>query len=402
MPILRHNRFYQIFTVVGMYAVIATCFFIPLSTSLMDFFAVLTFCCWVLSGKILELPQLLKRSPVALIAVLLFVLFLISILYSSADLMYALGYLKKYRKLIFIPAVLSIMEESQEARKKAEYSFVAGCIVLLLISYAMHFSILPFYKYGDSILFHITHSFFMAILAFWSAHYFIESKQYRYFWLLLLLATVVNSIYIAPGRTGMFVLPVLLLLFVVQRLSLKKQFIGLFLLCSLFAGAFFTSDNFSSRLDQAWHEIATYEHGSSRTSLGQRFDWWHDSMELIKQKPLFGHGTGAFTMAHDKLIQGTETEPTDNPHNEYLLITVQLGLLGLFLFLMLFIVQWVCSLRLQEKDKYLVQGVILAMATGCIMNSFLFDSHQGHFYAFLSGIFFASISRCPLAFKKLA
>ena len=107
-------------------------------------------------------------------------------------------------------------------------------------------------------------------------------------------------------------------------------------------------------------------------------------------------------MAHDQLIRGTDTEPTDNPHNEYLLITVQLGLLGLFLFLALFIAQWTCSLTLQEKDKYLVQGVILAMMTGCIMNSFLFDSHQGHFYAFLSGIFFASAPRRPLTFKRLA
>ena len=67
----------------------------------------------------------------------------------------------------------------------------------------------------------------MAVLAFWAAHYFIESKQYRYLWLLLFVATVVNSIYIAPGRTGMFILPVLMLLFASQRLSLKKQLVGL-------------------------------------------------------------------------------------------------------------------------------------------------------------------------------
>jgi hypothetical protein len=57
---------------------------------------------------------------------------------------------------------------------------------------------------------------------------------------------------------------------------------------------------------------------------------------------------------------------------------------------------------LQAKDKYLVQGVILAMMTGCIMNSFLFDSHQGHFFAFLSGIFFASAPHRSLTFKRLA
>jgi O-antigen ligase len=33
-----------------------------------------------------------------------------------------------------------------------------------------------------------------------------------------------------------------------------------------------------------------------------------------------------------------------------------------------------------------LQGVIVAMAVGSLMNSFLFDSHPGHFYAILSAI----------------
>ena len=399
---IRKNRFSQALLSTGMYAAIGTCFFIPLSTSLMDAFALIMLACWIFSGKIFELPQLVKRSPVALLATLLFLLFVAGIFYSSADWLYALEYFKKYRELIYLPIVISLMENNLQARKNAEYSFIIGCILLLIISLLMHFSLIPIHRYGDSILFHITHSFFMAILAFWSAHYFIESRQYRYLWLFLLIVTAYNTIFIAPGRTGMFVLFVLMILFMAQRLSLKKQIIAFLLLCSLFTGAFFTSHNFSSRLDQAWHEIATYHHGSSRTSLGQRLDWWNDSLELIKKRPVFGFGTGGFTVAHNQLIQGTHTEPTDNPHNEYLFIAVQLGIVGLVLFLALFITQWICSLKLQDKDKYLVQGVVLAMAMGCIMNSFLFDSHQGHFYAFLSGIFFAATPQTPLGFKKFS
>jgi O-antigen ligase len=399
---LRKNRYYQAVTITGIYAAIATCFFIPLSTSLMDLFALVTFACWILSGKVFELPKLMKRSPVALVSVLLFLLFVIGIFYSSADLLYSLEYFKKYREIIYLPAVISILEDNQQAKINAEYSFVIGCMILLCISYLMHFSLFPIHRYGDSILFHITHSFFMAILAYWSAHYLIESKQYRYLWLFVLAAAIYNTIFIAPGRTGMFVLFILLILFVFQRLSLKKQILAFLLLCSLFTGSFFISNNFSTRLDEAWHEIATYHHGTSRTSLGQRLDWWNDSLELIKRRPIFGYGTGGFTTAHNQLIKGTDIEPTDNPHNEYLFITVQLGLIGLILFLALFITQWVCSQKLPDKDKYLVQGIVLAMAAGCIMNSFLFDSHQGHFFAFLSGIFFAATPRCPLAFKKIS
>ncbi len=401
MSIFRQNRYRQALTAAGVYAAIATCFFIPLSTSLMDFFALAMVACWLFSGKIVELPQLLKRSPVASVATLLFLLFVIGIFYSHANLPYILDYFKKYRKLIYIPIVISLFEHSPKARKNAEYSFITGCIILLVISCAMRFHLLPDHKYGDSILFHITHSFFMAILAFWSAHFFMESKQYRYFWLFLFIATVFNSIYIAPGRTGMFILIVLLLLFTAQRLSIKKQAIGLMLLCFFIAGAFYTSHNFSSRLHEAWYEVMTYKHGSSRTSLGQRLDWWSDSLELIKKKPIFGYGTGDFAEAQGQLIQGTKTEPTDNPHNEYLFITVQLGIVGLFALLALFVSQWICSFKLHGRDRYLVQGVVVSMVVGCCMNSFLFDTHPGHFYAVLSGIFFAATPHCPMAFKRL-
>jgi len=397
----RQNRYYRAVTTTGIYAAIATCFFIPLSTSLMDVFALITLVCWVFSGKVFELPQLMKRSPVALIATALFLLFVIGIFYSSANLFYSLEYFKKYRELIYLPMVISILSDNPQAKINAEYSFVIGSIILLFISFLMHFSLIPIHRYGDSILFHITHSFFMAILAYWSAHYLFGSKQYRYLWLIVLVAAVYNTIFIAPGRTGMFVLFLLLLLFVFQRLSLKKQILAFFLIFSLFTGAFFISNNFSTRLDEAWHEIVTYHHGTSRTSLGQRLDWWNDSLELIKKRPLFGYGTGGFTVAHNQLIKGTDIEPTDNPHNEYLFITVQLGLIGLLLFLTLFITQWMCSNKLPDKDKFLVQGIVLAMAAGCLMNSFLFDSHQGHFYAFLSGIFFAASPRCPLVIKKI-
>jgi len=80
---------------------------------------------------------------------------------------------------------------------------------------------------------------------------------------------------------------------------------------------YITSDNLQTRSKQAIEEIQSYKHGASRTSLGMRFDWWYSSVQLIKEKPLFGYGTGSFTTEHGKLINGSEMRKTDNPHNEY-------------------------------------------------------------------------------------
>jgi O-antigen ligase len=86
------------------------------------------------------------------------------------------------------------------------------------------------------------------------------------------------------------------------------------------------------------------------------------------------------------LIAGSETQPTDNPHNEYLFITVQSGLVGGGLFIALLLSLLFHSARLPSPRRYLLQGVVVAMAVGCLMNSFLFDSHQGHFFAIIAAV----------------
>lgn len=374
----------------GVFFVIVTCFFIPLSTSLMGISAGLVVLFWILSGRIFRLPQLLAKSPVSFVSLLLFVLFVVGVFYSPVGYEEALDTLKKYRELVFIPAVISLMKGNKKGIQAAQDCFIAGCIILLLTSYGIAFSILPPVKFGNSILYHITHSFFMAILAFWSAHRAVDSKQYRYFWIVIFVAVIANLAYICPGRTGMIILVLLMLLFISQRLSWKKQLVGLFVISSLLATAYLTSENVSTRFNTAWKEIHNYEQGKARSSMGMRFDWYNDSLQLIQEKPIFGHGTGSFAFIQKKAVENKKTMETDNPHNEYLFIGVQLGYVGLITFVLLFIVQWLRSFNLSSRNRWLVQGVILSMAAGCLMNSFLFDSHQGHFFAFLSAIFYSS------------
>lgn len=371
-------------------ATLASCLVLPFATSMLSLFSTLLLIFWLLSGKFLDLPSLVKTEPVVSVSLLLLILFILGLSYSPTDLPDSLTVLKKYRELIFIPIVISLLKDNEAARKNCEHCFIVGCIILLLISYAMYFSFIPNARYGNSIVYHITHSFFMSLLAFWSAHKAIDSVQYRYCWIGIYLLTLFNLFYIATGRTGMLVFVVLMILFVMQRMSRLQQVIGVLLLTVLLSVAFYTSDNFSSRTRLALHEIQNYEYGASITSLGMRFDWWINSITLIKEKPVIGHGTGSFTAVHDKLIATTKIQPTDNPHNEYLLIGVQLGGVGLLVFIALFMVQLFRTHKLPKSEKMFAQGVVVAMITGCFMNSFLFDSHQGHFFALLSAVYFSS------------
>jgi O-antigen ligase len=378
----------------GVWAVIGTCFFIPLSTSLMDLCSALVVLFWLFSGKALLLPRMLKVNPVLFLSTSLFLFFVAGLAYSPAAISYSFAILMKYRELLLLPVAASLLMDDDKAVRLAENAFLAGCMLLLLISCGMAFSLIPQAKYGYSLLFHITHSFFMAILAFWSLQRALDDKRRQLFWFLVFAAATINIIFITPGRTGMLSYAILMLLALMQRLPWKGRLVGCLFFCLLIPAGFFTSTNISSRVQQALQDLIHYEPGVSRSSLGMRLDWWGNSIQLIGERPVFGHGTGAFADKQRELIQETKTQPTDNPHNEYLFIGVQLGFTGMAVFIALLLSQWLCAAGLASQRKVLIQGVVITMATGCMMNSFLFDSHQGHFYAFISALFFSSSTPC--------
>ncbi len=380
----------------GIICIVLSCFFIPFSTSLMGATAILAMVCWVLSSEISRLPETIKTHPSASLALLLLLLLTGAVFYSAAPTDEALSVLKKYRELLYFVMVLSLFRDNEGAARLAEESFVTGCVVLLLVSYGIFFELLPPGKFGHSLVYHITHSLFMAVLAFWSLHRALDARATLLLWLSLFALATINLFYIAPGRTGMLLYITLITLTLVQRLSWKKWLPATLLVAVGIAITFTTSSNFSSRVHEALAEIQTYQADSSRTSLGMRFDWWRNSLQLIAEKPFLGHGTGSFRVVQEELIKDSETKSTDNPHNEYLFLGVQGGLVAVVLFVALMLSQLLASYRLPTPKRHLLQGVVAAMAVGCLMNSFLFDSHPGHFYGILSAILTVSMRPCKV------
>ena len=372
------------FLVLGCYALCFACFCTPLSTSLTGFFSAFAVFCWFFSGRFLSIVDVLLKFPAALISILFFTYMGIAIIYSPAGLFEGLNILKKYRELFLLPICISMFSLYPKYRELGEYAFFAGCVMLMAVSYGMSLGMIPEQRYGHSIVFHITHNFFMAVLSFWSLHYAFQSRRYRWIWLTLFLLCVINIFYIAPGRTGMLVFSCLMILFIFQRLSLKKCLAGLLLFFTTLTAIYYTSDNFSGRIEEVISEIENYQPGKSRTSIGQRFDWYRSGILLIKEKPIWGHGTGSYPYIQKKTAADSRIKETDNPHNEFLFLTIQFGLVGLLFFVVLLAAQLFSVRSIPASKRMLLQGVIVAIVSGSMVNSLLFDSQQGHFYLFLS------------------
>ena len=374
---------------IGTACVWLACFFTPLSTSLLGLFSILALLCWLLSGSFLTLLADCRRHPPLSFALLLFLLMAAAISYSPAPLPDALEVLKKYRELFLLPVVYALLSGSVAAARRAENCFIAGCLLLMFSSYAMALGMIPSERYGHSVVFHITHSFFMAVLAFWAVHRAHVASRWQLIWVAIFLAATINLFYVAPGRTGMLVFIFLMALYCCQRFTVVKTMIGIGLICGVITLVYVTSDNFSGRVQQVIQEIESYKPGRARTSIGQRFDWWYVSLQLIKKQPVFGHGTGSYAIVHRQETKKTKIKRTDNPHNEFLFITVQFGLFGFSLFTALMATQILASVRMEPPRGWLLQGVLTALLIGSLMNSLLFDSHQGHFYLFMSAALMA-------------
>jgi flagellar biosynthetic protein FliQ len=65
-------------------------------------------------------------------------------------------------------------------------------------------------------------------------------------------------------------------------------------------------------------------------SLGFRIDAWQKSVQAVAEKPIVGHGVGAWPQAY--VAQGGTISKATDPHQQFLLWAVESGLVGMALF----------------------------------------------------------------------
>ena len=98
---------------------------------------------------------------------------------------------------------------------------------------------------------------------------------------------------------------------------------------------------FKNRIQQISYDLAKFT-TNPNTSVGHRIIFTKNTLEIIKASPLIGVGTGDFPTEYDKvnLVNSPAVRSTVQPHNQYLYVQAQLGLLGLVSFFWIFNVQF--------------------------------------------------------------
>lgn len=367
-------------------------FSLPISTTMTDVFFVAAVVLNLLAGNWREKFHIITHTRITLVFLLFFLMFIIGITYSVAPHHDAISMASKYDKFLLGAFLIPLFIDARW-RRNAIYAFALAMIITLILSY-IKFVVKFSWKldFGAASVFkdHIQTNFLMAFMAYLVAWFAINNPRYRWPCVILLIAVIINTLFLSQGRSGYFVFVALMALLLWQTLRWRGLFYAVVAGLILGIAAYTFSSSFKDRINEIASDVQLYQQGNPFSSVGRRMSYSENSLNLIKAHPIIGTGTGSFAYDYAN-IQPTPEILTVNPHNEYLNIGVQFGLIGLALLIFMFYVHWSDSRKLPQDMRWLTQAVLVAIAFGSLANSWLMDTTEGHFYTFFVALTFASL-----------
>lgn len=397
---------------VSSYLLVAFGFCIPVSTALTNGVLVLLVLFGLLdsiSDRFRRWGRVLRANPVAQAGMVFFLIHLAGIIYSPGQMEKVGESLSDGAKFLLISMVM-IYASDKKFRSVFLLSFLWAMGVTLVLSYLLWLGLLPeaVKVKGDeanAIVFHlhITQNSFMAFAAFVAA---VRARApgirllQKGLWGTFSVLALFNVLFMVQGRTGHLIVIALVLYYFVTWDRAKSLVAGAVILLAFGAFAWMNPGNpFLSRAQTAIHEVRNWspdKPAQDSEAIGIRIEWLFNSVQIIRQNPLIGTGTGSFETTYREFVKHTGMLSTDNPHNEYLMTTVQFGFAGLLALLGFFAVQWYCAGRCTDHGQTIMKrGFVLLMGIACMTASPLQDNAEGWFFVFISALLFADVCRRP-------
>lgn len=375
---------------VNSWLLILLAFFLPLSTSVASVSALLFAAGWLFEGEFRRKYTEIAGNPMSRVVIVYIAALFLGLLWNDAIADSASGIQKQW-KMLLMPLFLTAVRPEQ--RWRVLWAFIAGMSVMMLSTYLawlgfiQHAGVPPGQLTKKS--FHVVYNPMLAFTIYLLIYQIVWGRLQRWKRLVLtvLAGLMVINMFMTEGRTGQLVFFILVgvLLFQYLQTTPWKAVLALLLAPPLiFFASYHLSHTFKERVDLAKKEVQIYKH-NPKTSVGQRLFFWEHSWQIFKESPLLGVGTGGFEAAYAE--RNNRLSPhmpvTDNPHNQYILASVQLGLLGLAALLALFTVQlWLAwkstddwgKLRLAFPIFFLVvmwtESYLLIHETGILFSLF--------------------------------
>lgn len=340
-------------------------------------------------------------TPVAVLVVIF--AFATSLFWTLAPQADALGSIAKYGKLIVIALLLLLIRDRREAMY-ALGSFVLMQLLLVASSWMLYAHLPVPWATSNMALTHyavfssyldqgIISAVFAAIC--WHLRFLAPGRFGRHLAIFTALVSLCNVFFVLSGRSGHAVAIALLSIAIMWELPKRYRSVVVLLPFLLTLVLFYSSTKVRERLNLVRTEVQSYSvRGEPTSSSGVRLNLWRRAIQAIGQHPLTGSGVGSWSTEYNRLEREQNPAHIDiagngNPHQEYLLWGVQLGIPGILLLFALMLSVLGDALRMEKQYSRAAQSTLLALAVACLFNASIYDAQIGDFFSVLLGLLLA-------------
>jgi O-antigen ligase len=386
LPILRLELLARAF-------LIASFFSLPISTAATNIFMGLTLIMWALAGGYKTRLNQLYGHWLAYGVVILFSVICIGGFYSNGSTKEIFFQIHKYAKILFIlPAITLLQDDKWQRRALIAFSGAMFLtLALSLITVVWPLSFIPstadgpttnHFVFKDHIAQNLMMSFFALLLAVNALFAKNLSKKIILFSLAAL--AVVDILFFVAGRTGFISLALNALVLIFFLSGIKQKISGLLVFFIIAILALQYSDNFRGRVELAIAEFRSQEK-KELTSVGQRVEFFKKSIELIKERPVFGFGTGSYAREFCRIADSTEwcEAGKSHPHNQFIAFLVQLGVIGFIAYLIFIAAATKSALYQSRPIQICGLGLVVTLIADSMTHAPLFLVTEAQFFILL-------------------
>lgn len=357
----------------------------------------------IFEGNFKERFLVMIESPMVLPLVLLMLWGFIGATYSDAEADTLSRQLKIFAKIGLVLMVI-IAADNVIVIDGAWAAFIFGACFTLISTYLNIYILLPwstsqnlgwgpdhtvFYNY-------ISQSIVFAFAIGYGLIHILEREDAflfnKLFWIIFSVLSLIGMLFLSTGRVGIVALAFVMIYLVAFRFKLR----GVLVLMSLGLIVFYTLSGESgvvARLAVGIQDIQNFQGiQNSETSWGARLSMYLLSINFITQAPLFGHGLGDYQTLAMAFYESPSMREISgyHPHNQYLYLFVELGIIGLGLYLWLHFSIFQSSRNLSNKWRQIAIVFLIVLIVDSMFHAPFWIAGERNFFFPLLGLLAAN------------
>ena len=325
----------------------------------------------------------------------LYVMVLVGMLYTPAPWEWSSLNWGKYTKFIYAVALMLLLYGRPDWQRRSLLAFEVGMLFILVSTWLNIWFILPWSatkQTGWGVSHHVMYDYIVqnVMMGFFVAYALSKlssaaSRVWNASYAVIALMALVSVTHLSTGRTGLIVVAGALAAFLLARIGIRRALLAAPIMLIGLGALLMTSDVMLSRFQQVTTELQNIDN-DRYSSIGHRAYNYKTTPRLIAEKPLFGHGTGAYHTEICRVLDDPNECETYSwhSHNQFLFFGADYGLVGMALYIALIGSAVLVARRARPgPPRLMLFSLIGALVADSMINSPLFSARESHFFLYL-------------------